>query len=251
MRASIRILTLLFCGVLAGSALGAHITDKLVVGMYAQPSPEGSPLKLLSSGTPIEVLQQKDGYTQVRLADETEGWVASSYVTEEKPAKAMLLETQARLRQMGIELAALREEQAASEQQAAQDTGPSDRETELSESLRRAEARVAELEAKMGDSLSEAEARVSGLAQQLADRQAAEPRRQELHALQARVDRAVSLLVGPQESTIGRIMQLEHENPLIRYRYWIIGGVALLFGFIAGAAFIDYRFRRRHGGFRL
>ena len=36
----------------------------------------------------------------------------AEYVTDEKPAKAMLLETQARLRQMGMQLAALREKQA-------------------------------------------------------------------------------------------------------------------------------------------
>ena len=252
MRASMRVLTLLFCGALAGSAIGAHITDKLVVGMYAQPSPAGSPLKLLSSGTPIEVLQQKDGYTEVRLDDGTQGWVASSYVTDEKPAKAMLLETQARLRQMGIELAALREQQAAAsdEERAAADAGPSERETELRESLSKAEARVAELEARMGDSLSAAEARVGELERQLADRPASEPRPQQLQELQARVDRAVSLLVGPQASDIGSILQLEHENPIVRYRYWILAGVALLCGFVAGAALIDYRFRRRHGGFR-
>jgi SH3 domain protein len=233
MRTLIRVVAIVLFGALAAAASAAHITDKLVVGMYPQPSPEGSPLKLLSSGTPIEVLQQKDGYTQVRLADDTEGWVASSYVTEEKPAKAMLLETQARLRQMGIELAALREQQAAAgeAEAAAQDRAQSEREIELSEALSEAETRVAELE------------------KQLVDRSADEPG-QPFGELQERVNRAVSLLSGGQETDIGGILQLGHDNPLIRYRYWIIGGVAALLGFIAGVAFIDYRFRRRHGGFR-
>ena len=91
-----------------GSAGAAHITDKLVVGVYAEPNSDGEPLRLISSGTPLEVLGQKAEFSEVRLADETRGWVEKQYITEEKPANAMLLETQAKLRQMGLELAALR-----------------------------------------------------------------------------------------------------------------------------------------------
>ncbi len=252
MRTQTRILALLLSGVLAGSALAAHITDKLVVGMYAQASPEGSPLKLLSSGTPIEVLQTKDGYTQVRLADDTEGWVSSSYITEEKPAKAMLAETQAKLRQMGIELAALREKQVAESdaQQAAASAKASEREGELSDSLEKAEARVAELEAELDSSLGRAQERVAELEQQLSERPAVESVMQQTDDLQQRVDQAVRLLGGAQAAPFSGSMSPADENPLVRHRYWIIGGVALLLGFIAGGLFVDYRFRRRHGGFR-
>jgi len=53
---------------LSAAAGAAHITDKLVVGIYADPGVDGSPLKLLSSGTPLEVLQRKDGFVEIRLS---------------------------------------------------------------------------------------------------------------------------------------------------------------------------------------
>ena len=78
----------------------AHITDKLVVGLYEKSSLEGEPLQLLPSGMPVEVLEKKGEVTQVRLADDTKGWVEAEYVTDEKPASMLLLETQAELRQL-------------------------------------------------------------------------------------------------------------------------------------------------------
>ena len=105
-------IVLLLC---SGLTAAAHITDKLVVGLYPSPKAEGVPSNLLSSGTPLEVLKRQDGFAEVRLADDSTGWIEATYITEEKPAKAMLLETQARLRQMGLELAALREKQAEGE----------------------------------------------------------------------------------------------------------------------------------------
>jgi len=198
-----RLLITLCLLAVARAASAAHITDKLVVGLYAQPVEEGAPLQLLSTGTPLEVLQRKAGFSEVRLADDTRGWVASSYVTEEKPAKAMLLETQAKLRLMGIELAALRERQLPQAGKARPaDTSPTGaREAQLRQALDTAEARAAELE------------------RQLAEAQGLQPMRAE-----------------PAP-----------PGPITRYQTWIAGLAALLVGFGAGVAVIDYRIRRRHG----
>jgi SH3 domain protein len=78
------------------SAQAAHITDKLLVGLYAKPAPGVQPIKVLPSGTPLEVLERKDAYSKVRLGDGKEGWVKSVYISDEKPARAMLLELQAK-----------------------------------------------------------------------------------------------------------------------------------------------------------
>lgn len=234
-----RLLTALYLLGATPSVLAAHITDMLVVGMYAEPADGGTPLRLLSSGTPLEVLQQKDRYSEVRLADDTRGWVESTYITEEKPAKAMLLETQARLRQMGIELAALRADQAVegragSGPPAAADSGtpPSAREAQLRQSLEKAETRVVELE------------------RQLADRPASEAALQRLETLQARVREAADLLANAEGvATPGA--EPASSGLITRYRSWIVGLLTLLLGFGGGVAFVDYRSRKRHGGFRV
>jgi hypothetical protein len=80
---------------LATAAEGAYITDKLLAGLYAAPTRSEEPLKLLPSGTPLEILGHRGGFSRVRLTDHQTGWVESTYVTMEKPARVMLLEAQA------------------------------------------------------------------------------------------------------------------------------------------------------------
>lgn len=101
------------------SVQAAHITDKLLVGLYTKPASGVQPIKVLPSGTPLEVLERKDAFSKVRLGDGKEGWVKSVYISDEKPARAMLLELQAKsstlkdkLSQMEKELEAARSSSA-------------------------------------------------------------------------------------------------------------------------------------------
>jgi SH3 domain protein len=226
MSSIVRLSLVLFC-VIAGPVAGAHITDKLVVGLYGDPSAEGTPIRLLSSGTPLDVLERSGDFARVRLADQTQGWVEATYVTEEKPAKAVLLETQARLRQMGLELAALREKQAPS----ATGLAPAAGEAVLRQSLVEAEARIADLEHQLAANLPE------GAAQR------------RLIELEDSVEQALRLLADAQGYELRRPQAA--GGVVGRYRSWIVGVIALLLGFGAGVALLDYRNRRRHGGFRV
>ena len=74
----------------------AHITDKLLVGFYEQADDSKRPQRILFSGTAVEVLKREGAFSQVRLGDGSVGWVKSTYITDEKPAKAQLLELQAK-----------------------------------------------------------------------------------------------------------------------------------------------------------
>lgn len=212
---------------LAATAGAAHITDRLVVGVYAEAGGDGKPLRLISSGTPVEVLSTAGGFSQVRLADETQGWVESRYVTEEKPAKAVLLETQAKLRQMGIELAKLREEQGVDAAEAVVEAGTDD------------------------DPAAQLRDRVSQLEQQLADATRQQVDGERLAMLESRSRDALQQLAAAH----GLVLTADNEDAppglLERYRDWLIGALALLLGFLGGIAFIDRRIRRRYGGFRL
>ncbi len=232
---SLRLVSLvLIAGLCTGAATGAHITDKLVVGLYAEPGTEGSPIKLLASGTPLEVVQRKGDLVEVRMADDVSGWVEARYVTEEKPAKAMLLETQTRLRALTKELEALKAEGATLAAAPAEPpSAPSAREAQLRQALSSAEARVAELE------------------QRLADQPEAEADRKRLQVLQHEVHRALTRLAEAQGLELRAVDTVPDEGVLSRYRIWIVGLVAVLAGFGAGVAFIDYRIRKRYGGFRI
>lgn len=234
------ILLLLSLLITGGLASAAHVTDKLVAGVYAEPGTEGSPLRLVSSGTPLEVLSRKNGYAKVRLADDTQGWIEASYVTDEKPAKAILLETQAKLRQMGMELASLREKTGAAGDAAgtalpaSAETPPSAREAQLRQSLSKAQARVAELEGELAEVPRDQAARA------------------ELAALRTRTGEALRVLADAQGLTLSDTADPSADQDLLnRYKDWIIALAAMLLGFGVGVAFIDYRIRKRYGGFRI
>jgi len=190
----------------------AHITDKLVVGLYEKSSLKGEPLQLLTSGTPVEVLDKKDEAAQVRLADGAEGWIEAGYVTDEKPASMMLLEAQAELRQLKQNGVTIDSESA-----------------QLQLELDAAQERISRLE--------------QGQAELLAARMA----QQKLEDLQERVQQAVDLLGAQPSSSISE----EPGKGLERYLIWIVGGIALLVGFAGGAALIDYRVRKKFGGIRI
>lgn len=214
-----------------GQGTAAHITDKLVVALYPAPEAEGPPLQLLSSGTPLEVLDRRSGFAQVRLGDDTTGWVEASYVTEEKPAKAMLLETQAKLRQMGLELAKLRSESTG---EGGQGSAPA---AGVSADLHAARERIAELEAALDDT------RMEGQAQE------------QLAVVNDEVRIALDRLAATQGLTLApgsgpRDVESDDQG-WSTLMPWVVAIGMLLLGFAGGIAFIDHRIRRRHGGFRI
>ncbi len=222
---------------LAATADAAHITDKLVVGIYAEPSVEGSPKKLISSGTPLEILERKTQFVRVRMADQTTGWVESAYVTEEKPAKALLLETQTKLRQMKKELDALKAENESEVDAAGSadaPSAPSARERELQDALDKANARI--------EALQQAAA-----APQVVPEIGADAR---LDQLETRVQRAIDLL-SAGELPVESEQAATRPGIVTRHQAWIVGLIALVVGFGVGVAFIDYRFRKRYAGLRI
>lgn len=216
----------------SGQGKAAHITDKLVVALYPAPNAEGQPLQLLSSGTPLEVLDRESGFAQVRLGDDTTGWVEAGYVTEEKPARAMLLETQAKLRQMGLELAKLRGE---STDEGGQGSAPA---ASDGADLEAARERIAELEAALDVARNEGRAR-----EQLAIVN------DEVRIALDRLAATQGLILAPGSGDPGDAESGNRAwSPWIP---WLFAIGMLLLGFAGGVAFIDYRIRRRHGGFRI
>ena len=223
-----RLLILLLC--LCAAAHAEHITDELVVGLYGQPALEGEPLQLLTSGTPVEVLDRDKGVIKVRLADDTQGWVEAGYVTDDKPAAMQLLEAQAELRRLKRLLGDV--SGAGAGEGVAPDLA-SERETRLEEQLQQARERIERLEAGQADLL------------------AARMAQQKLEALRQRVDEAVQLLGGAGEQGDANPGRVNEPDPFELYLPWVISGVMLLVGFAAGVGFIDYRIRKRYGGFRI
>ena len=69
-----------------------YISDKLVVNVYAEANPDSSKVATLDSGDALDAIEKVESYTHVRLADNREGWIKSSYLTAQAPAIVRLKE---------------------------------------------------------------------------------------------------------------------------------------------------------------
>ncbi|HEY3487470.1 MAG TPA: TIGR04211 family SH3 domain-containing protein [Gammaproteobacteria bacterium] len=70
----------------------AYISDRLILGLYAQPDPAAAPIKSLPSGMQVEILEARDAFVRIRMVDGNEGWARAEFITPEIPAKTQLLQ---------------------------------------------------------------------------------------------------------------------------------------------------------------
>jgi SH3-like domain-containing protein len=76
----------------AAQAEPMYISDKLVVNVYTEADQESSKLTTLDSGDAVEVLETAEVFAHVRLPDSREGWIKSSYLSNQVPAIVRLKE---------------------------------------------------------------------------------------------------------------------------------------------------------------
>jgi SH3 domain protein len=118
----------------AGAVTSAHaetryVTDEFEITMRRGPSTQNAIVRMLPSGTPLEVLEADPdtGYTHVRLqSGNAEGYVLTRYLQDEQDARTRLAALQARfdaLRNqsgnLGVELDDLRQANQAADQRIA------------------------------------------------------------------------------------------------------------------------------------
>ncbi len=85
MRMAIGVLIGLIIYVTPAAAGTQYVDDLHEITVRLGPSVEYRVIKTVSSGTRLETLDNKNGWTQVRLSDDRKGWVVSRYLADEKP----------------------------------------------------------------------------------------------------------------------------------------------------------------------
>ena len=75
---------------MAVRAESSYVSDDLILGVYAEKGQQGQRLTTLHSGASVEILAHDGEFTQIKLANGTEGWVKSSFLTLHEPAAVRL-----------------------------------------------------------------------------------------------------------------------------------------------------------------
>ena len=251
----VRWLILILAGlpVFAAATETAYVIDKLLVGVHRERDLNSGIVKVLPTGTALEVLERSEQLARVKDAEGVEGWVDAAYLMKEPPASNLLSDARQE-RQMLLERIKVLEAKANAGAAGTNPPGaPPERikldaltneNTELKSQVSSLKLRGSELEeqlkARVGrdagaDGSIAGELRKANL--QLSD--ALEDLKRRNAELEAQV---------AADSALGRAASaIRLTSP------WLLLGMLVMLGlsFAAGMYCMDYLNRRRHGGFRL
>jgi SH3 domain protein len=254
-----RIIITGFLLLLAVSSIqAAYITDKLVAGLYKEAKVSDKPIKALNSGTPLEVVSRENGFVKVRTSDGVIGWVESTYLTDEKPARSILLDTQAKLSILQKKMDKLSKPGDSDKLKAVEEI------SSLQEKLAQSQGKVSQLEIQLkaarlsGDKLDESKELLEREKQQLvADMQ------QENTLLKQQIKQVADILGMPANIPVSTeshtqmngsetgqgaaALPAELGRVLSGTGLWISALVILILGFVGGYYFMHYRVRQRFG----
>jgi Bacterial SH3 domain len=76
----------------AAHAETAYVNDQLIVGVTATSEAESERVAQVKSGDKLEVIERDGDQTHVKLSNGKDGWVKSSYLTNEPPPQLRLTE---------------------------------------------------------------------------------------------------------------------------------------------------------------
>lgn len=130
-----------------------YVDDLLKITLRTGQGTTHQILRMLSSGTPLEVLEEGDQYTRVRTTDGLEGWVLSQYLTKTPIARERLERAEKRLaklkadnQQLEQSLEELRQEKGAADKEQQSLSAETEKLNQELEHLREVAARPIELE---------------------------------------------------------------------------------------------------------
>jgi len=252
------------------SSQAAYITDKLVAGLYKEAKVTDKPIKALTSGTPLEVISRENGFIKVRTSDGVVGWVESTYLTDEKPARSILLDTQAKLSMLQKKLDKLSKLEKNTDAAKAVDEIAS-----LQEKLAQAQGKISQLEIQLkasrisGDQLDESRELLEREKQQLVadmqkqNRVALKALEKENALLKKQIQQVAEIIkvpVGkagtkPAKTETVKTTDKQAEKSMLHELtaslsdrlLWIIGIAVLLLGFVAGYYVMRLRVQQRFG----
>jgi len=212
-----RLITLALLLLLAGAAPAQptrYVTDSVKLDARSGPGLDNRIVRMVESGTPVAVLDESEGWSQVRLPGGEEAWILSRFLMDDPAARQRLTRNEQ----------SLAEARARADEVAAQMQSLVDENARLREA---GEARQREAES-LADELRELQ-RTAGAAVAMRDENRA------LTARSAELEQ--------------RYRILESENQRLadaRNRDWFLAGAGVLLGgIVLGLIIPKLRFRRR------
>ena len=241
-----------------------YVTDRILLGIHTEADETSTVIKSVPSGTELNVIDTTEGFVQVKLDDGTEGWVNSGFVMKGTPATRRYDVLAHQYEQTTQELDKLKVDYAKKDRELeVRRDQLSNATTTIRELKKRQNGNVVvdpEIEKKLAAATQEAETlklKITELEKQPVPKMDIDQKqifnelkivKDQNDALQKRIDVALAHLNGERIPTAEELASIRPKFPSW---YWTLLVIILLIGVVAGYFIMDYRFRRRHGGFRI
>ncbi|MDP6182287.1 MAG: TIGR04211 family SH3 domain-containing protein, partial [Gammaproteobacteria bacterium] len=227
-----------------------YVIDKLLVGVHQDRDLNSAIIKVLPTGTKLEVVKRDGELALIKDPDGTSGWVDAAYLMKEAPA-------QVKVKTLSEENAAL-----AAKLAAAGKPGDSNEDTDAAETRDKLTKENTELKRKLSAEklkTGELQTKIGALESEVGNRPVTPA-----DTVIADLESANAVLTRKLETAAQRSKQLELEldeqqgsplPPVVVESFstpvFAAFGIGLLLAFGGGLYFMDYLNRRRHGGFRV
>jgi len=237
---------LLLGGITTATADTLYITGRIKAGLHQSKQPDSPIVKVIPSGTAVDVVKRDDNVSFVREPDGTSGWIDNSYLVPQPPGGTPDPQAQKRLSDLRQQLESantrVRALKAQLKTQPDNDAlqALKNRNADLQQQLKAEQMKSKDLEMQLGDLRKQVgiDKDNKSLYEKIAD--LSSKNRQ----LQKQLTRAGNNPgAGGGASTAG-------AGPGWQ-RLLVYVGIALLLGTALGIYLLDVFNRRRHGGFRV
>ena len=254
---NISLITALSCLPTGLAAETTYVIDRLLVGVHQERDLDSAIIKVLPTGTRLEVLRREGELAYVEDPDRTRGWVDIAYLTIERPAELRIAELESEKAALETRIRTL--EQQPSAVGTANDTVAD---------LRAAEAQIealtkenTDLKGKLSNErLRAGQLQTENTALQVAVKQTATPPDVRVTELERIRDELKHSLVDAREGITRLEAQSSKDDaaallPMVLEAYAttllvIVLAIAIL-AFGVGVYCMDLLIRKRHGGFRV
>ena len=224
-----------------------YISDKIPVELYSASFQRGVLVTTLESGAIVEITETDGDYSKIRTLDGKEGWVKSSYLSEEKPVRSSYLQLVAKYKEQQDEMEQLKTQ--------LKNSTDADKEKTANDRLRKDLAQSKNTIAGLEKQLKEKTAAFGDIEKQLESLKnqpsvKPEPAKTTLEtAPESSSQTPAEAPATPALPQTGQGFNLDYPIAV----KWTLAAslLCILVGSYMGYSWLDSKIRRRHGGVRI
>ena len=204
----------------------AYVTDKIKIGLHQEASNESPIIKLVPSGTKLNIIERENDLIYAEEPEGVRGWINNQNILNSKPGRAKVIELETVNKELEKKIQTLQNE---SEQSISNE--------ELEKKLNTERLKVGELQVELTNIKSKA-GNIESNDKLLADiNHLKNANKQLINQLES------SGIVSDENGN-----QISSNNSSLKFMSFMI---IFIFGVIGGVLILDFINRRRHGGFRV